>query len=64
MIDSRTGIEAADVPGRFLFAGNGNLVADVLVGGKWVVKHGRHFNEETIAHRYKLALHQLREVSR
>jgi formimidoylglutamate deiminase len=58
------GVDAADVPGRFLFAGNDNLVADVLVGGKWVVEQGRHFNEETIAHRYKLALHQLREVSR
>jgi len=57
-------IDAADVLGRFLFSGNDNLVSDVLVGGEWVVENGKHFNEDTIAHRYKLAIHQLREVSR
>jgi len=58
------GVDAADVLGRFLFSGNDNLVNDVLVGGEWVVENGKHFNQETIADRYKLALHQLREVSR
>jgi formimidoylglutamate deiminase len=58
------GADAADVLGRFLFSGNDNLVRDVLVGGKWVVKNGRHFNQDSIALRYKLALHELREVSR
>ena len=58
------GVDAADVLGRFLFSGNDNLVRDVLVGGEWVVKNGRHFNQDSIALRYKLALHELREVSR
>ncbi len=58
------GVEPADVLGRFLLSGNDNLVRDVLVGGEWVVKNGRHFNQDSIAHRYKLALHELREVSR
>jgi formimidoylglutamate deiminase len=58
------GLAAADVLGRFLFAGNDNLVRDVLAGGQWVVKNGMHFQQDAIAHRYKLAIHQLREVSR
>lgn len=58
------GVAAAEVLGRFLFAGNDNLVKDVLVGGRWVVKNGVHFDQDTIAHRYRLAIHQLREVSR
>jgi formimidoylglutamate deiminase len=58
------GVDAADVLGRFLFSGNDNLVRDVLVGGQWVVRNGVHFNQDSIAHRYTLALHQLREVSR
>jgi len=58
------GAAVADVPGRFLFAGNDNLVKDVLVGGRWVVKNGVHIAQDAIAHRYKLAIHQLREVSR
>jgi formimidoylglutamate deiminase len=58
------GADAAEVMGRFLFCGNDNLVRDVLVGGRWVVKNGMHFDQNAIAHRYKLALHELREVSR
>ncbi|MDQ2823034.1 MAG: formimidoylglutamate deiminase [Pseudomonadota bacterium] len=58
------GADPAEVMGRFLFCGNDNLVRDVLAGGRWVVKNGMHFDQNSIAHRYKLALHQLREVSR
>lgn len=58
------GAAPAEVLGRFLFCGNDNLVRDVLAGGRWVVKNGMHFDQNAIAHRYKLALHQLREVSR
>jgi formimidoylglutamate deiminase len=57
-------VEADDVLGRFLFCGNDNLVRDVLAGGHWVVQGGRHMAQDAIAHRYKQALHQLREVSR
>jgi formimidoylglutamate deiminase len=58
------GVDATEVLGRFLFSGNDNLVRDVLVGGQWVIRNGRHFNQDSIALRYKLALHELREVSR
>jgi len=58
------GADAADVMGRFLFAGNDNLVKDVLAGGQWVVRDGVHIVQNIIASRYTLALHQLREVSR
>jgi formimidoylglutamate deiminase len=58
------GIAASDVLGRFLFSGNDNLVRDVLAGGRWVVKNGVHIAQSAVAHRYKLAIHQLREVSR
>ena len=58
------GVDTAELLGRFLFCGNDNLVRDVLVGGRWVVKNGVHIAQKAIAHRYKLALHQLREVSR
>ena len=58
------GVAAADALGRFLFSGNDNLVRDVLAGGRWVVKNGVHIAQDAIAHRYKLAIHQLREVSR
>jgi formimidoylglutamate deiminase len=51
-----------DVPGRFLFCGNDNLVRDVLAGGRWTVRNGRHPDQDAIAARYKRALHQLREA--
>jgi formimidoylglutamate deiminase len=56
------GAAPADVPGRFLFCGNDNLVRDVLVGGRWAVRGGRHPDQDAIAARYKAALHQLREA--
>jgi formimidoylglutamate deiminase len=58
------GVATEEILGRFLFCGNDNLVRDVLAGGRWVVKNRTHFDQNAIAHRYKLALHQLREVSR
>lgn len=49
-----------EVLGRFLFCGNDNLVRDVLVGGAWVVRAGRHAAQEEIAREYKTALRALR----
>jgi environmental stress-induced protein Ves len=40
------------VLGRFLFCGNDNLVRDVLAGGHWVVRGGRHKAQDAIARRY------------
>lgn len=37
----------------FVFAGNRNLVRDVMVGGRWVVRDGRHAAEDAIAARYR-----------
>jgi formimidoylglutamate deiminase len=54
------GIEPADVLGRFLFCGNDNLVRDVLAGGRWVVRGGRHVDGDEIARRYKTAVRTLR----
>jgi len=56
------GSDPGDVLGRFLFCGNDNLVRDVLVGGRWVVRGGRHPDQDAIAARYKAALQQLREA--
>ena len=56
------GADPADVLGRFLFCGNDNLVCDVLVGGRWTVRGGRHPDQDAIAARYKTALRQLREA--
>jgi formimidoylglutamate deiminase len=36
-----------------IFSGNRNLVTDVMVGGRWVVRAGRHTHEERIAKRYR-----------
>jgi formimidoylglutamate deiminase len=50
-----------DILGLLVFAGNDNLVRDVLVGGRWVVRAGRHVEQDAIARRYLAALTQLRE---
>ena len=39
-----------------VFAGNINPVRDVMVGGRWVVRGGRHAREEEIGARYRAAL--------
>jgi formimidoylglutamate deiminase len=58
------GAAAQDVLGAFIFAGNDNLVRDVLAGGRWVVRGGRHVDQDAIARRYKQALAELRELWR
>lgn len=50
-----------DVLNVFLFAGNDNLVRDVVVGGRRVVEDGRHAGQAAIAARYRSALAQLKE---
>lgn len=57
------GADDADVLGRLVFCGNDNLVRDVLCGGRWVVRDGRHVAQEAIAGRYRQAVRQLRELS-
>jgi formimidoylglutamate deiminase len=50
------GRDAENVLDTFLFAGNANLVRDVMVGGEWVVRDFRHRDEDTIAARYRQAI--------
>jgi formimidoylglutamate deiminase len=56
------GAQAGEVLGRFLFCGNDNLVRDVLAGGRWVVRDGRHVDQDAIARRYTDAVRALREM--
>jgi formimidoylglutamate deiminase len=37
----------------FVFAGGGQMVKHVMVGGRWVVRDGRHPDEASIAARYR-----------
>src|SRR5258708_23941102 len=43
----------------FLFAGGGQMIRHVMVGGKWVVRDGRHPDEAAIAARYRQVQKQL-----
>jgi formimidoylglutamate deiminase len=54
------GLDASDVLGRFLFCGNDNLVRDVLAGGRWVVRGGRHLDQDAIVQDYKAVVRALR----
>jgi formimidoylglutamate deiminase len=54
------GDAADELPGRFLFCGNDNLVRDVLAGGAWVVRGGRHAAQDAVARRYTMAVRALR----
>ncbi|MEO7577972.1 MAG: formimidoylglutamate deiminase [Massilia sp.] len=56
------GILAHDVLGCLVFAGNDNLIRDVLVGGRWVVRNRIHCAQAAIAQRYKQAIAELREL--
>ena len=46
---------AADAIDTWLFAGNANLVRDVMVAGEWVVRDARHRDRDRIAARYRAA---------
>ena len=56
------GAAADDVLGAVVFAGNDNLVRDVLAGGRWAVRGARHVEQDAIARRYKHILVALRET--
>ncbi|NNE64320.1 MAG: formimidoylglutamate deiminase, partial [Gammaproteobacteria bacterium] len=43
----------------WIFAGNQNPVQHVYVGGRQLIKDGRHVNEEQVAANYRRTLHQL-----
>jgi formimidoylglutamate deiminase len=49
----KSGDELVD---SFVFAGNGNPVRDVMVGGRWVVEGGRHHAEEAVLARFRTTM--------
>ncbi|MFL6657227.1 MAG: formimidoylglutamate deiminase [Massilia sp.] len=56
------GIGADDVLGTFVFSGNDNLVRDVMVGGRWVVRERQHVAQAAIAQRYMHTIAELRTL--
>ena len=40
----------------FVFGGPGNVVRDVMVGGRWLVQEGRHVAETAIVAGYRRAM--------
>ncbi len=57
-----SGISSTELINNWLFSGNDNLVRDVLVGGKWQVKEGRHLHQADIEQRFKKAMGELRAL--
>jgi formimidoylglutamate deiminase len=53
------GRDAADAIDTWVFAGNANLVRDVVVAGEPVVRDFRHRDEERIAARYRATVERL-----
>ena len=45
----------------WIFSGNQNLVRHVYVGGRQIIKDGRHINEERVAENFRRTLDQLAE---
>lgn len=54
------GRDAAHAIDSWLFAGNANLVRDVMVAGRWTVRDFRHRDRERIATRYREVVDGLR----
>ena len=48
-----------DILDSWVFAGNETLVRDVMVGGRWVVRDGRHPEEEAIARDFVRTMEKL-----
>jgi formimidoylglutamate deiminase len=48
-----------DLLDALVFAGNANPVRDVMVGGKWVVRDGKHLGEGEILARFKAVIDRL-----
>ncbi|MGB7540581.1 MAG: formimidoylglutamate deiminase [Burkholderiales bacterium] len=46
----------------FVFAGNGQVVKHVMVGGRWVVRDGHHPDEAAIARRYREVKKELQQA--
>jgi formimidoylglutamate deiminase len=51
--------DVANVIDSFIFAGNSELVRDVMVNGAWVVREFQHRDEERIADQYRATVKKL-----
>jgi formimidoylglutamate deiminase len=53
------GRRAGSLLDSLVFSGNANLVRDVMVGGRWQVRDGRHIRRDEIAVAYRTAVARL-----
>jgi formimidoylglutamate deiminase len=53
------GRSGATLLDALVFSGNANLVRDVMIGGRWLVRDGRHLRRDDIAEAYRTALRRL-----
>ncbi|MEP6883101.1 MAG: formimidoylglutamate deiminase [Dokdonella sp.] len=53
------GRDTTNLIDTWLFAGNSNLVRDVMVNGEWVVRNFKHRDEARIASRYRAVIARL-----
>lgn len=51
--------DTSNVLDTWIFAGNSNLVRDVMVGGEWQIRNGRHRDEDDINARYRDVVERL-----
>jgi formimidoylglutamate deiminase len=56
----RVGDELLD---SWIFSGDDNPVRDVLVGGRWVVRNGRHVLADEVAGEYRAVAYELSGAS-
>ena len=56
------GVAPEDVLGSLVFCGNDQVVRDVMVGGRWVVRDHEHIAQAAIAQRYKQTIAELRTL--
>lgn len=57
-----TGRDGDGLLDAWIFSGNATPVRDVMVGGQWVVRDGRHIGEEAIAAAYRRVARALAEA--
>jgi formimidoylglutamate deiminase len=55
------GVSGDDILGRWLFAGSGRMIRDVMVAGDWVVQEGRHPDEIEAGRAFAAAVRPLLE---
>ena len=57
------GRQGDEILDAWIFAADDTPVRDVMVGGRWVVRDGRHPREEAIASAYRVVARRLADPS-